>query len=699
MAADERIKIIFHRVFVRRDSDGFLRGNGEFSFLATAGGTPIGDPSQIFEAIEGNTLTLPQPLWSGIVDVASRTSLRVVFRGFERDVFSNDDLGAVIHTFSFPFSQQRLIFRHGTPFYLLDWEAQLAVGGTFGVHPPTAVFATRQNSGSVTCTTVSGATFDARMEFHPVRPVPAPPPVTVLPNRPVIAAAAEPKPNDGATTIAAGDPINVVPNCSVFPVLGPPNAAPAGVLDNAALDRANFVNARNASSVEFTFFQPASLAFTDTDPRLEWRVVSLDGTGNAQFLRPDGSAAATTTGRKIMVFGTAEGEVRLECRFQGALFATYRALTRRIRQVACRFTILNGTTAASIPRAGPADVVNHLAIANRLLRQLALELVLDANPATTNGAVASTIPGIFRIRVSPGLTRNVANTDGATIRNHRQRVMNFVYIHSDSAGNLGAATDFPTNGAGASITDPPAGTAGTQASPSTSWVRPTGVGIGADATTGTVTMNLIAARQRPGNPNLFAMFVTDGNGGGAGQHATPARQREYANTIAHEFGHILNLGHRIEGCRANTPSNPTANARDNQPGDAAADLNAAGIFFDQLFQPPHENVMHFQDPGTIAQDFDLIQARGVHQSPIVTGATVLAPAVPPGPAPPRGDTDEHVVVKGEFLEMIARRHGMTAMELFNFDGGTGIPNSRRLRSGDPNLIFVGERILVPRSGA
>jgi len=165
--------------------------------------------------------------------------------------------------------------------------------------------------------------------------------------------------------------------------------------------------------------------------------------------------------------------------------------------------------------------------------------------------------------------------------------------------------------------------------------------------------------------------------------------------MTHEFGHILNLGHRVEGTN-NT--HPTPNV-DMPPGTPAAQLQANGVFWDNMLHPPHENVMQWQDPATIAQDFDVIQARAVLLSPIVTGAPILPPAVvpPPPPPPPKPGPSavEHTIASGETLSGIAARHGMTWQELYAFDGGTGVPNRERLRSGDPDLIFPGEVILVP----
>ncbi|MEO6800581.1 MAG: LysM domain-containing protein [Rhodanobacter sp.] len=683
MAADERIKVIFTSVFVRDDSDTF--GSGEFKFQARVGAQAVGDVSRVFDAVEGRTIVLPQPQWSGIINVAGLDEVVVSFHTRESDVFSDDELGTIRHTLRRPYQQAQL--RHGSAFLLLDWEVQLAVDGNFGRHPPSSVFACRQHAGSITCTTVSGASFDARMEFHPVRPVPRIPPPSSLPVRPPMPLGTVPDTNDLNTLVSAGDPINIIPNPAVVPLLGPPAAAPPGPHTDAELDAGNWANLRNCARLEYSFYVPAGLAFTDNDARLEWSVVSVAGGGAAAFF-------GAASGRKVMVFGTAAGEVRFEVRFKGALFATYRALVSNLRRLPCRCNIHNGNTPDSVPRATPADVKNHIDIANRFMRQLGLELTLDTNPTVTHGARLTGIPGIFRLSVARGQTRNLSipGQERAAIKNHRVGVMNFAYIHSDNRGILGAGIDFPNStapaapGARPQITD--------NGSPSTSWIRPTGVGIGADATVGPVVMQLIGGRPRAGHPQLFSMVVTDANGGAllpAGNHATLARQREYANTISHEFGHVLSLGHRVEGVPA-AGANP---ARDQIAADPPATLNAGGIFWDGLLHPPHENVMQWQDPSTIAQDFDIIQARGVLFSPLVVGAVPLPPGVVVPPPPPRSAGTEYVIQSGEWLGQIAGRYSLTAQELYAYDGNTGRPNRERLRSGDINLIFAGEVIVVP----
>ncbi|MEW6505932.1 MAG: hypothetical protein AB1457_18425, partial [Chloroflexota bacterium] len=552
MPADERIRVIFRHVDVLRDADTF--GSGEWYFIASVDGRSVGDRNQIFDAYENRSINLPQPQWSIEIDVTGRdlnaNPVRVRFQVMDSDVTFDDDLGTVEYQLRRNVSQGNFrTFRTRNRYYILHWRVELSVLGRFGLHPPDAVFATRQHSGNVSCTTVSGGSFMARMEICPVRPTP---PDASLPPRPALSAAAAAiasERNDAPINITPASPINIIPNPSAIPILTPAEA-----------------NAQSAARIEFSYYHPETLRFTDVDPRLEWTAVPISG-GAVQFLPP-------ARGRKVMVYGTAEGEVRLEVRFQGALFATYRALVLPVRQIRYRANILNGPNTASQPRSTPDNVRDHIAIANRFLRHMAIELVPDDNATVTHGATATAHRGIFRIRVAAGVTRNIGVTGWprATRLNYRQGVFNFAYIHSDRDGNLGAATDYPANGAGNSITD--------NGTPSTSWILPSG--IPPDGAAGTVTMNLIDARERntATYPRLYAMYVTNANG----DPANANDQMTYAGTIAHELGHVLNLGHRVEGPDASQPTGFVAN----------------GIFFDGLTTPSDENLMHWSNPTNLA---------------------------------------------------------------------------------------------------
>jgi hypothetical protein len=571
----QKIKVILKRVFVKDDADWF--GSGEFYFTATIDGRAVGDRSQIFDAREGQWINLPAASWSAEVDVTGKAEVVVTFNGKDEDLIFDDDLGTITYKLRPPWAERT--FRHDTEYFSLEWGVELSVDGRFGHHAPNEVFACRAAGGNANCTTVSGVPIVARIEIHPVRPVPPALPPRGLPAGPVLGVD-----NNGGTVITPASDINIIPNPSVIPILTAPGGpAPAAGAPPVA-------DATNSARIEVTFYRPNTLAFTANDPRLVWSVRAIAG-GAVSFRGPP-------NGLKVMVYGTAPGEVALELRFRGELMATYRALVMRVKKIPCRCNILNGPSATSQPRATPANIADHLSIANRFLRQIGLELVLDTNATRTNGAVATATPGIFRISVSKGTTWHI-NSDvtavKATILNHRQGVMNFAYIHSERRPNVGgAATDFPASnvapaaaGARPTITD--------SGTPSTSWVTPSGVLP--DAAAGAVTMRLINAIQRPGHPRLFAMFLCDN----LGDPSAPAAQQIYAKSMCHELGHILNLGHRIEG------PDPTT----------ATGLAANGIFWDGLSHPPQENVMFWQGAQQICQDFDIIQTRGAHQSPLV----------------------------------------------------------------------------------
>jgi hypothetical protein len=556
--SSEKIKVIFKRVFVKNDGDWF--GSGEFYFDARVDGRRVGSTDLEFDAVEQHWIDLPAAQWSAEVDVAARDAgtVAVSFHVKDRDVFVDDEMGSVTATLRPPWKQEPR--RSVTENFILEWEIQLFTG-SFGAHPAADVFACRNQPGGVTCTTVSGSNFNVRMEFDDVRPTP---PAANLPPRPAwIVAPPAATLNGGGITAAIppGSNLNTVPNPPVIPLLLPAAATAA-----------------NVAIIEYTYYWPSTMNFTDHDARLEWTGVPVTG-GAVAFLN------GVKTGRKISVYGTSRGEVRLECRYKGALVSTYRALVAPVRQIPCRFTVLNGGPGAT-PRSTPANINDHLSIANVWLYQLGLQLILDVNPTVKDGAVATAIPGIFRLRVTSGLTRRIrtAGFTRTTRLNFRQNVMNFVYIHSDRAGNLGAADDYPASNAGATISD--------NGTPSTSLISPSG--IPPDGAAVNQTMTLLAARARPapaGNPNrwqgLFSMYVTDGCGNPSNLNA----MQTYATTIVHEFGHILNLPHRVD-----------------QPGSP---------YNDGLNYPPNENVMHWNNPWAQAQDFDIIQAKAVRQSPLV----------------------------------------------------------------------------------
>jgi len=321
---------------------------------------------------------------------------------------------------------------------------------------------------------------------------------------------------------------------------------------------------------------------------LRWSKRSLAGGGDVEFVGGD-------RGRVIFARGVHEGEVLLECRMEGVVLATYRALVRQICDIPCRFNILNGPV-HSQSRSTHQDVDNHMRVANIFLRQLGLRLVLDTNLTVTDGAVASPIPGIFQIAVGAGVTRNVTgNYPQCNQMNYRPDVLNIAYIHSDFIGGgligYGMASDFSRNSLpGDQVED--------NGTPSTSWIRPSG--IPPDTGPGTVRMRVFREdRRRPGHPQLYGLYVTNTSG----NPTTEMGILTYGGTIAHEVGHILTLRHRI------------------------------GAGNDTLSRPLGTNLMHGTNPSTLAQDLDIVQARAVLGCPIVRApAAAPAPAAAAGPA-------------------------------------------------------------------
>jgi hypothetical protein len=380
-----------------------------------------------------------------------------------------------------------------------------------------------------------------------------PTPTAGLPPRPVMPAGTPPAAQFGAAIAVT----------AASPINVMPNPAVIPILTAAT------ATADSAARIRFSYIQPGTWAFAPHDPRLTWTVHTVAGAPAVSFLGP-------AAGPEVLVYGTAPGEVRLEVRLGDALVSTFRALVDNVRQVPCRFNILRGTTAGARPRSTAADVQAHIHIANCCLRQLGIALAMDTNATVHHGAVATAIPGIFSINVANGVTRNTSGNTAVT-RNRRAGVLNFAYIRSDSGGNLGVGMFFPASGAGATISD--------NGTPSTSWISPSGVAP--DGAAGNVTMRLIPAIAHPTIAGFAAMFVTDTNG----LPTAAAAQLSYGNTIAHEVCHLFNLNHRVD-----SPTSP---------------------FNDGLNYPPGENVMHWNNPSTIAQCFDIIQAKAVRRSPLV----------------------------------------------------------------------------------
>lgn len=56
---------------------------------------------------------------------------------------------------------------------------------------------------------------------------------------------------------------------------------------------------------------------------------------------------------------------------------------------------------------------------------------------------------------------------------------------------------------------------------------------------------------------------------------------------------------------------------------------------------------------------------------------------------------EYIIIEGDTLSGIAKRFSLSWQQLYQFKGETKIANSERLRSGSPDRIYPGEKIIVP----
>jgi len=421
------------------------------------------------------------------------------------------------------------------------------------------LYACREVTGGALATTLSGGTQRIRIEVHDVIPTPT---GRAAPQRPL-----PPEPTSRsfeqaytAAELAAPGAMNLVENPAVIPIL------PAGTA----------ANADNAARFRVTYYSPAALGLLETnDPDLVWRIQPMDG--NARFFGPP-------QGRRVSIHGTTAGEIGLEIRFRGNVVAFYRALVAPLVFIPCRCTILHGRTDTAAQRAArptTARIETHLLTANRFLWQLGIQLRLQdaGQPIGFHQAsipdaafVETATAGIWTAEVPANRTANVdSESTTSQLLNGHAWVPNFVYIRSFNAGILGLST---ATGARASTWVTDSGT------PSASWIPPCGVRPDRDSRTNRLRLFVSPSH---GHPNFYPMLLSDAH----------TSDFEFAGTIAHEFGHSLNLDHRIE--------NP-----DHVPE-----------WGDRLNHPPSTNLMHWNNPTTLAQDLDIIQAKAVRGGPLI----------------------------------------------------------------------------------
>ena len=630
--ADPTLKIIVDHVYFSPTGRGTGTGRAKINAsIIDDGGTTtaFGDPAKVYNYNADHRASCK---WSKKVNVKGKNSLTL-------KVEVKDTGGTVLATFTHTMRPVWHTFRHKV---LQTNNANLV----FGVLPegikqrtasPYAISTSRNASGAVEYTTVAGSSNSFRFEVCPVHPVPDD---MQLPRRPVTISQAlflsmlPPWRSGLSSDIRQNDPINVLPNPTVIPIL----KAPPGKKKKRsarALDYAATANRRNCARLECTFYFPITEKFSDNDKRLEWKKIS--GAGEVKFYPYEGRGKknAAHKGMKVMAYGTTAGEIVLGVYFNGTLVTRYRALVQPVKKLLCRFNIFNGPRGPAgdrkrfTPISGPEHVYKHREIANRFLNQMGVVLYPDTNKTTTwaNGRTVTKTKraGIFRISVQGPETRNVSDNDSETLirYNSRAGVLNFFYIKSHTSPTTGgAAVYWPDSKLGH-----PAGYVNDSGSPSSSWISPSG--LKPDNAAATVKIRYIRGWPPPAAPaayaKLYGMFITNA----MGAKPNGADAIGYGNAIAHEVGHMLNLGHRVETITDATlrgqwnagTLGPAAGAKGRIPAlvQGGGKLGANdGTWCDELWHPRQENMMRWINFPYINQNFDILQSLVVRNSPLLS---------------------------------------------------------------------------------
>lgn len=486
----------------------FRRGAGDdarrFHLVMRVGDTDVTD-EQAFVP-HGDVQMLPPALWSVERRTMQAQGVRVAF-----------ELSEVGGT-----ERSRASIWLWAPYFLRDYTleterftVQLRVRPfAAGRYPEDgdAVYACRAGRGDAACVTVAGEFSRVRVEIHPVVPTPR----EGLPPRPAWTAGTESFDNPAVDGVIGGPQPNALCNPAVVPILTETEATPA-----------------TAARIACSAYWPATMGFRSDDPRLTWRVEPSD---IAAFV-------GEPRGLDVMVRGLREGVAHFFVRIGEEDVAEYRALVGSLIRIPFRITLLRFRDPNSARVSTNAtQAARHVAAANQILRQTAIELVPDsvgAPPADefTLMPVTQLAPGIFEVpESSVRRVERVRTDEGIEATNARERVLNFVYVHSMADANiLGWAIGLGAHPLGTETTD--------DGSPSTSWRRPSGVAP--DRAAQPVRSLIHSGRTASG---YYTSLICEWNR----FHSEPDRwvyrhpdhPEEYAQTIAHEAAHLLGLKHR-----------------------------------------------------------------------------------------------------------------------------------------------------------
>lgn len=644
-----RIRISLDSVQVHDDADFW--GAGEWYLDATIDADVpnqrLGDLNYEFEARSGRPLPLGpvRAQWSREVDVsgmARNSSVLIRLRVRELTGGGNrQDLGEVTGRVPWPFNQPNLRIPldaplvDGTRHYRAEFLVTIVEEVATRTSGPARVPVRRNAAGDVTrFSTVAGAAFTPRVEVCPVIPVPAHPahrpPRLPMPGSltgGIVPAAAQ------LTAAPAAPRWNAIPNPAVIPIL----------------DRADPNLANKQARLTVTYFEPGDL---DTS-RFHWRVVS----GPAVIIGSDKGLGINVRGTGNAADTMAEFEVRWE-NDAGPLLAKYRAWVGKVGTLPYRVTFLNGKgghwQCSTIMSSAEAN--NIMQVVRAIHYQAAVMLVPDADVTGFDGATlfpAGNTNAVFQTTVARNQhTRNVDHDiiSRSTRYNFRPGVINFAFVHSTRQTNAAAVDRNGIAGTAGKTQlykgklyyggDAKGSTKDLDGSPSTSWIKPSGVpndAVGIKWTLKTIDptdrvnqakgidKSYVNARNAAAPPFTAAMMGQlyachcpvvwcRGNLVATPPNPPAWTQAQYewnsGINLAHELGHILGLAHRGSGW---SPSPP---------------LSADGMDCDDRTLPKavlkghpwDENLMTYGYVATtpLAHNIDLIQASVVRAHPAIT---------------------------------------------------------------------------------